>query len=61
MRFVAEASSPEDWFPWFVRVNNPSMLEMWENQPTFLIGNIVTITMAFLSLKFALKHGINNR
>lgn len=46
---------------WFVRLNNPSPVEMWENQPTYLLTNILYIFMAIMSLKFAVSHGWNSR
>lgn len=54
-------STLSDWLSWFVHVNDPSMSEMWRDQPTFLIANLVCIAMAMLSLVFALRHGLNSR
>ena len=50
-----------EWQDWFVRFNNPTLSEMWENQPTFLLANALYILMAMMSLEFALRHGWNSR
>ncbi|XP_002129943.2 uncharacterized protein LOC100176636 [Ciona intestinalis] len=49
------------WQDWFVRLNNPSIPEMWKNQPTFLLANVLYLAMAFMALKFAVRHGWNSR
>jgi len=46
-----------EWKDWLVRVNNPNPMEMWENQPTYLMANLLYITMAILALKSAVRNG----
>lgn len=53
--------SLKEWLSWFVQVNDPSFANMWKTNPSYLLANILYITMAGLSLKFALRHGINSR
>ncbi|XP_077971991.1 uncharacterized protein LOC120339138 [Styela clava] len=54
-------STFDDWLSWFVHVNDPSVLEMWKDQPTYIFVNLIVITMASLSLMFALRHGLDSR
>lgn len=51
----------KEWINWFVKVNNPSVSQMWSDNPTYLVANWLFITMACLSLLFGLRRGIGSR
>ena len=48
-------TSVQDWLSWLVRFNDPSPMEMWKNQPTFLLVNVLYLFMALMALKFAVQ------
>nr|CAB3261072.1 uncharacterized protein LOC100176636 [Phallusia mammillata] len=54
---MVKESTFEEWKEWFVTVNQPSIAEMWRNQPTFLLANVLYLTMAAAALKFAVRNG----
>lgn len=50
-------SSAKEWLDWFVQINNPTISQMWSDNPTYLVGNFLFITMACMSLLFGIRHG----
>ncbi|XP_031574568.1 uncharacterized protein LOC116308317 [Actinia tenebrosa] len=49
---MADASG---FLSWFISFRNP--IEIWKNEPTFLLCEIVYLLMAAMTLKHAVRHG----